>query len=115
MRTVCYGEHAEDLVDVWDHPDGDTVAVLIHGGYWRSVYDRSYLVPFAEYLLAQGLSVASLEYRRVGNGGEWPVIIEDVVAGVDKAVALFPGKRIVLVGHSAGGHLALLAADRPGV
>jgi len=43
------------------------------------------------------------------------VIIEDVAAGVDRAVELFPGKRIVLVGHSAGGHLSLLAADRPGV
>jgi acetyl esterase/lipase len=123
MRTVWYGEHAENLVDVWDSASesgpgesgADTVAVLLHGGYWRVRYDRSYLVPFAEYLVAQGLAVASVEYRRVGNGGEWPVIIEDVTAGVDKAVELFPGKRIVLVGHSAGGHLALLAADRPGV
>jgi acetyl esterase/lipase len=119
MRTVWYGEHEENLVDVWDSTnsdaDADTVAVLLHGGYWRVRYDRSYLVPFAEYLLSQGLSVASLEYRRIGNGGEWPVIIGDVVAGVDKVVELFPGKRIVLVGHSAGGHLALLAADRPGV
>jgi alpha-beta hydrolase superfamily lysophospholipase len=65
--------------------------------------------------VAQGLSVVSVEYRRVGNGGEWPVLFQDVTAGVDKAVELFPGKRIVLVGHSAGGHLSLLAADRPGV
>ncbi|GAA3433733.1 alpha/beta hydrolase [Kutzneria kofuensis] len=111
MRTVSYGDHADQVVDVWDN-DADTVAVLVHGGYWRAVYDRSYLVPFAEYLVAQGLSVASVEYRRVGNGGEWPVIIQDVTAGVDKAVELFPGKRIVLVGHSAGGHLSLLAAGR---
>jgi acetyl esterase/lipase len=106
------------LVDVWDtdaDTDAETVVVLVHGGYWRAAYDRSYLVPFAEYLLAQGFAVASLEYRRIGNGGEWPVIVEDVAAGVDKVVELFPGKRIVLVGHSAGGHLALLAADRPGV
>jgi acetyl esterase/lipase len=115
MRTVSYGDHADNVVDVWDSNEADTVAVLVHGGYWRVAYDRSYLVPFAEYLLAQGLSVASLEYRRIGNGGEWPVIIQDVTAGVDKVVELFPGKRIVLVGHSAGGHLALLAADRPGV
>ena len=120
MRTVWYGEHAENLVDVWDAPGADnsdagTVAVLLHGGYWRVRHDRSYLAPFAEYLVAQGLAVASLEFRRIGNGGEWPVIIEDVAAGVDRAVELFPGKRIVLVGHSAGGHLSLLAADRPGV
>jgi acetyl esterase/lipase len=114
MRTVGYGDHPDQVVDVWDN-GADTVAVLVHGGYWRVRYDRSYLVPFAEYLLAQGFSVASLEFRRIGNGGEWPVIGQDVDAGVDKAVELFPGKRIVLVGHSAGGHLALLAADRPGV
>jgi pimeloyl-ACP methyl ester carboxylesterase len=59
--------------------------------------------------------VVSVEYRRIGNGGEWPVLLQDVAAGVDRTVELFPGKRIVLVGHSAGGHLALLAADRPGV
>lgn len=122
MRTVCYGEGAENLVDVWERDadtgaeaHADTVAVLVHGGYWRARYDRSYLESFAEHLLAQGLSVVSLEYRRIGNGGEWPVILQDVVAGVDKAVELFPGKRIVLVGHSAGGHLSLLAAGRPGV
>ncbi|EWM11205.1 S9 family peptidase [Kutzneria sp. 744] len=115
MRTVSYGDHADNLVDVWDNSDSDTVAVLVHGGYWRVAYGRSYMAPFAEYLLAQGIAVASLEYRRIGNGGEWPVILQDVAAGVDKVVELFPGKRIVLVGHSAGGHLALLAADRPGV
>src|SRR4051794_35784866 len=114
MRTVRYGEHADNVVDVWD-TDSDTVAVVVHGGYWRVRFDRSYLTPFAEYLVAQGLSVALPEYRRIGNGGEWPVLHQDVVAGVDKLVELFPGKRIVLVGHSAGGHLALLAADRPGV
>jgi acetyl esterase/lipase len=114
MRTVAYGDHADNVVDVWDNK-ADTVAVLVHGGYWRVRYDRSYLTPFAEYLVTQGFSVASLEYRRIGNGGEWPVLHQDVVSGVDKVVELFPGKRIVLVGHSAGGHLALLAADRPGV
>jgi acetyl esterase/lipase len=114
MRTVAYGEHADNVVDVRD-TEADTVAVLVHGGYWRVRYDRSYLTPFVEYLVAQGLSVASLEYRRIGNGGEWPVLHQDVTAGVDKVVELFPGRRIVLVGHSAGGHLALLAADRPGV
>ncbi|MFC0437540.1 S9 family peptidase [Kutzneria buriramensis] len=114
MRTVSYGDHPDQVVEVRDN-DTDTVVVLVHGGYWRVRYDRSYLAPFAEYLLAQGLSVASVEFRRIGNGGEWPVISQDVNAGVDKAVDLFPGKRIVLVGHSAGGHLALLAADRPGV
>ena len=114
MRTISYGAHPDQLVDVWDS-GADTVAVLVHGGYWRVRYDRSYLVPFVEYLLAQGLSVVSVEYRRIGNGGEWPVLSQDVNAGVDRAVELFPGKRIVLVGPSAGGHLSLLAADRPGV
>jgi acetyl esterase/lipase len=114
MRTVGYGDHPDQVVDFWDN-DSDTVAVLVHGGYWRVRYDRSYLAAFAEYLVGQGFAVASLEFRRIGNGGEWPVIGQDVAAGLDKAVELFPGKRIVLVGHSAGGHLALLAADRPGV
>jgi acetyl esterase/lipase len=110
VRTVSYGDHPDQVIDVWD--GGDTVAVLIHGGYWRQRYDRSTLVDFARWLAARGLSVANVDYRRIPG---WPVIFTDVVAGVDESVKLFPGKRIVLVGHSAGGHLALLAADRPGV
>lgn len=110
MRTASYGDHPEQIIDVWD--GGDTAAVLIHGGYWRQRYDRSTIAGFAEWLAGQGLSVANLEYRRIPG---WPVIFDDVAAGVDASVKLFPGRRIVLVGHSAGGHLALLAADRPGV
>ncbi|WP_433857111.1 alpha/beta hydrolase family protein [Streptomyces kronopolitis] len=124
-RTVAYGPHPDQLVDVY-LPRGDgapaaargPVVVLLHGGFWRAAYDRRHLSPLAAELAGRGLPVALAEYRRVGAGGGAPQTFEDVTAGIDAACAALapeaPGSSPVLVGHSAGGHLALLAAARPG-
>ncbi|MEK8171822.1 alpha/beta fold hydrolase [Streptomyces sp. M19] len=89
--------------------------VLVHGGYWRQKYDRTYLAPFAVELAGRGLPVALVEYRRVdGGSGGWPGTAEDVAAAV-AAVRAHPataGRPLVVVGHSAGGQLALWAAVR---
>jgi len=59
--------------------------------------------------------VANIEYRRVGNGGGWPVTLEDVRAAIQSAKAARPQwsttGAVINVGHSAGGQLALLTAD----
>lgn len=116
-RTVAYGTHPDQIVDLY----GPTVAagplvVLLHGGFWRAAYDRRYLSPLAAELAGRGLSVALPEYRRVGAGGGAPQTFEDVVDGIAAAAHEVPGAAggLVLVGHSAGGQLALLAAARPG-
>lgn len=116
-RTERYGDHPAQLVDFYEArsgPDagGPTVAVL-HGGYWRAAYDRTHLRAFAAELARRGdRRVALLEYRRVGDGegggGGWPATAEDVDAALDLLGAP-PG---VLLGHSAGGQLALWAAAR---
>jgi len=94
------------------------VAVVIHGGCWVSAFGIDHQRSEAEALRQAGISVWSIEYRRVGNpGGGWPGTFEDVGAAIDHLRTLagrYPLDlgRVVLVGHSAGGHLALWAAGR---
>lgn len=92
------------------------LVLLLHGGFWRQAYDRSYLTPCAAALAAAGIPVALAEYRRVGGAGGWPATFEDVTAA-RSALRRHPvaaGRPLVVAGHSAGGHLALwLAAHGP--
>lgn len=117
-RTVAYGPHPDQIVDLYGPRAGATgpLVVFLHGGFWRAAYDRRYLSPLAAELAGRGLPVALPEYRRVGAGGGVPQTFEDVAEGIEAAVREVPGAAggPVLVGHSAGGHLALLAAARPG-
>ena len=93
--------------------------VLIHGGFWRARYGLDLMTPLAGDLVGRGYAVWNLEYRRVGQpGGGFPGTLDDVGAGVDALIVLAAEhrldlSRVALVGHSAGGHLALWAADRP--
>jgi acetyl esterase/lipase len=99
-------------------PRRRTLLVAIHGGFWRAAYGLDCLRPFCTSLAARGFAVASLEYRKLGEpGGGWPGTLEDVrlgcaslAAGARASGLTFSGA--LLVGHSAGGHLALWAAAR---
>jgi acetyl esterase/lipase len=93
------------------------VVVVIHGGYWRSQYGAELGEPLAKDLAAHGMAAWNLEYRRAGNGGGWPNTFADVLAGIDKLGELADEHglgldRVVALGHSAGGHLAVWAAGR---
>jgi acetyl esterase/lipase len=93
------------------------VVVVIHGGYWRSQYGAELGEPLARDLAMHGMAAWNLEYRRAGNGGGWPHTFEDVLAGIDKLrdIAGTHGlslDKVVALGHSAGGHLAVWAAGR---
>lgn len=101
-----YGDHPSQVIDFYGvHGTGPAITVL-HGGYWREKYDRGYLAPFAAALAGQGMRVALVEYRRVGGGGGWPETAEDISLALDHLGA----PPSVLLGHSAGGQLALWAA-----
>lgn len=96
------------------------VAVLIHGGCWTAAMDdMTGLAPLADALTARGFATWNVEYRRLGNpGGGWPGTFEDIDGAVDHVRDLarrYPLdlKRVIVVGHSAGAHLALWAASRP--
>ncbi|GCD36562.1 lipase [Streptomyces chrestomyceticus JCM 4735] len=107
--TLAYGPHPDQVIDLYGQRNAGPVVLLLHGGFWRAAYDRTHLSPLAAELARHGLPVALAEYRRSGAGGGWPHTYEDVVA----ATAALE-RPVVAVGHSAGGHLALLlAAARP--
>ncbi len=93
------------------------VAVVIHGGYWRSAYTAELGAPIAADLAAHGMVAWNLEYRRAGNSGGWPQTFADVSAGIDAlrvaaAEHALDLARVVALGHSAGGQLAVWAAGR---
>lgn len=122
MRTrIIYGESPEQFGDLWTPDDvagPSPVVVLIHGGFWRNRYALDLMDPLAADLAAHGFAAWNIEYRRVGDeGGGWPGTFDDVAAAVDHVEALaaehgLDSGRVALVGHSAGGHLALWAAGR---
>ncbi|MFA9445919.1 alpha/beta hydrolase family protein [Egicoccus sp. AB-alg6-2] len=129
MRTRRYGSAADQVGDLW-LPDGEVpdtgwpVVVLIHGGFWRHQYVRTLTEPLARDLARRGLAAWNLEYRRVPppdvvireeDRGGWPATLQDVADGVDRLGDLDAPVdlgRVAVVGHSAGGQLALWAAGR---
>ncbi|PPS69459.1 MULTISPECIES: alpha/beta hydrolase [Streptomyces] len=126
--TAAYGDHPDQVIDFFaprraGGPGPAPVVVVLHGGAWRAPYDRRHISPFADFLARRGFAVASVEYRRGGEGdvvaGRWPDTFDDVAAALDALPAqvreVLPQadpRRTVLTGHSAGGHLALWGAAR---
>jgi len=100
------------------HPPPWPVAVVIHGGFWKAQYSRKLMHGLCHDLVARGWAAWNLEYRRLGrlSGGGWPTTFDDLGAGIDHLRVLrapLDLTRVVTIGHSAGGHLAALAATRP--
>ena len=117
---IAYGDGPDQVGDLRlpDRSGLAPVAVLIHGGFWREPFKRDLMEGLALDLTRRGFATWNLEYRRVGaSGGGWPQTATDVASGVDHLAALastYPLdlSRVALVGHSAGGHLALWAGAR---
>jgi len=115
-ERIAYGTEPSQFLDLWhsqkERKEVRGAIVMIHGGFWHAQYDLTHASHACAALARAGLAVASLEYRRVGDsGGGWPSTFEDVIAGFTAACAHFDkSARVVLLGHSAGGHLALRLA-----
>lgn len=119
VAHLPYGSDAEQFGELYlpqeagPHP----VVLLLHGGCWRAQYGLAPLGNLCRAFTQLGCAVWNLEYRRLGNGGGWPATFYDVATGADhlRQIAYPYGldlTRIVTVGHSAGGHLALWLAAR---
>ncbi len=128
VQTLRYGSDASQFVELTLPAAAKgpvPVAVVIHGGFWRSAYGLELGRPLAATLPGRGWAALNIEYRRVGNGGGYPTTLIDVAAAIDLLadegqIAARDSdleldlERVVTIGHSAGGHLAAWAATRPG-
>lgn len=113
-QTIKYGDGPDQVADVRHGRRGAQLpmVVLIHGGFWKPQYDREHVEAMSSALAAAGWTVLTLEYRRIP--GDPDATLQDIAAALAAAPAVdAPGNgKILLVGHSAGGHLALWAAAR---
>ena len=117
---IAYGPEPLQFGDLRVPPgDGSfPLAVVLHGGYWQATYNLIHLGHLCEAVRDAGIASWNLEYRRLGDpGGEWPAASEDLRQALDQFEQLpfDHDGRTVLVGHSAGGQLALWAAKRSGL
>ena len=117
---MAYGSDANQFIDLRMPKASGAypLAICIHGGYWRARYDLEYLGHLGAALKAKGVATANVEYRRVGNaGGGWPGTFEDIRAAYQFLLQNaqrygFDTRRVIVLGHSAGGQLALCLAAR---
>jgi acetyl esterase/lipase len=118
-EQIAYGANPLQYALFWrakqsTHKQQTPLVILIHGGCWLNTYDIQHTYALSTGLAQAGFNVWSLEYRRSGDpGGGWPGTYEDIKAGILASALYNQGEfdltESVLVGHSAGGHLALLA------
>lgn len=120
--TITYGDDAMQKVDVWvpSGPGPHRTVLMVHGGCWQTeIADRRLMDWVADDLRRSGYAVWNIDYRGVDrSGGGYPGTFADAAAATDALrthAARFnlDTSRVVAVGHSAGGHLALWLAARP--
>ena len=118
-HRLSYGPDPAQFGDLYlpSQPGPHPVVLLLHGGCWQAQYSLTLVAQLGAALRQAGLAVWNLEYRRLGNGGGWPTTFQDVAVGADVLRTLAPQfaldlSRLVTVGHSAGGQLALWLAGR---
>jgi acetyl esterase/lipase len=118
QQTVSYGDDSLQFVEYWQPLNTERselpAVILVHGGCWSNQFrvDQSY--PAATAFSLNGFHIWSVEYRAVGDeGGGWPGTADDVqnaiVRILEEASTRYTPRKHIVIGHSAGGHLGLLA------
>ena len=121
-EIVAYGPAPHQFAELW-LPKGEgphPTLVVIHGGCWQASLPGTELMAYmSQDLRRRGYAVWSIDYRRIGDeGGGYPGTFLDAAAAVEKLKELAPKRKLdltklVAIGHSAGGHLAVWLAARP--
>jgi len=120
-KRIKYGPDPQHFAELRlpDGPGPFPLLFVIHGGFWQSAYDLKHIGSFCTALTNKGIVTCNLEYRRIGNsGGGWPGTFQDVSLATDHVLETISSDprvdvaRAAVIGHSAGGHLALWLASR---
>lgn len=116
---IRYGDDPNHFAEI-RFPNGKgpfPVLFVVHGGFWQSVYDLSHIGHLCAALTSKGIITCNIEYRRIGNpGGGWPGTFQDIslatrsIVQTTRSDPRFDHARAAILGHSAGGHLALWLA-----
>ena len=120
-KRVKYGQSPQHFAElrIPDGPGPFPILFVIHGGFWQAAYDLKHIGYLCAALTGKGIITCNLEYRRLGDpGGGWPGTFQDVSLATDhilEAISSDPQvdtARTAVMGHSAGGHLALWLVSR---
>ena len=119
-NSLTYGDLRIPKDDKLKSADGYPVIIMIHGGGWTQSYSLDYVAPLTEALTGFGIATWNIDFRRIGNGGAYPRTFQDVGAATDYLRTLAPEwnldlSRVIVMGHSSGGHLALWVASRANI
>ena len=116
---VPYGSDPNQIAEL-RFPNGKEpfpLLFVVHGGFWRSAYDLSHIGHLCAAFTSRGIITCNIEYRRIGNpGGGWPGTFQDISIATRNILremskdSRFDQTRTAIIGHSAGGHLALWLA-----
>lgn len=126
VKTIYYGIDSQQFGHLYKPKSTKAlpVVVVIHGGYWKDNHslDSYATSAIVEYLQAFNVAIWNLEYRRMDAVGDnikapWPASFQDVANGLDHLRTIAAEEclaldSVLLIGHSAGGHLATWAASR---
>ena len=112
-----YGEERDQVAELRlpEAPGPHPTVVIIHGGGWKALWRKDIMAPMAVELARRGYATWNIDFRRLGCGGGWPATFDDVAQAIDalgelvEPAGLDPD-RVVILGHSSGGQLALWAA-----
>ena len=107
VSLIKYGDDNDQVLEFYGESNQERpTLLLIHGGYWRNLFDREHMRPLAVALAKEGYTVVLPEFRRVA--GEPETTLRDLAF----AISTLEDSKLTLIGYSSGGHLALLLADK---